>query len=76
MLFLLGFLIYVAACVGLVYFVLLQEPKQGGLSSSLGGGGTDLFSGRGLTGGLVRITVILAGVFIVLAVILNHIRDL
>jgi preprotein translocase subunit SecG len=76
MLFLLGFLVFAAACVGLVYFVLLQEPKQGGLSSSLGGGGSDLFSGRGVAGGLVRITVILAGIFIVLAVVLNHIRDL
>jgi preprotein translocase subunit SecG len=35
-----------------------------------------MFSGRGMAGGLIRITVILAGVFVVLAVVLNHIRDL
>jgi preprotein translocase subunit SecG len=76
MLFILGFLVFLIVAVGLVYFVLVQEPKQGGLSSSLGGGGAEMFSGRGMAGGLIRITVILAGVFVVLAVVLNHIRDL
>jgi preprotein translocase subunit SecG len=69
-LFYLLFLVFFVVCVALVWFVLVQEPKQGGLSSSLGGGG-DLFGGRGVAGGLVRLTVILGGLFMGLAVILN-----
>jgi preprotein translocase subunit SecG len=62
--------LFAIACIGVIYFVLIQEPKQGGLSSSMGGGG-DFLGGRGVQGGLVRITVILAVIFFVLAVILN-----
>lgn len=70
--FYLLFLVFFVVCVALVWFVLLQEPKQGGLSSSIGGGGGgDLFGGRGVSGGLVRLTVILGGLFMALAVILN-----
>lgn len=63
---------FFVVCVALVWLVLVQEPKQGGLSSSLGGGG-DLLSGRGVAGGLVRLTVILGGFFLLLAVILSRI---
>lgn len=70
MLFSLAYFVFFLVCIALVWLVLVQEPKQGGLSSSLGGGG-DLLSGRGVAGGLVRLTVILGGVFLLLAVILN-----
>jgi preprotein translocase subunit SecG len=68
--FYLVLVLFAIACIGVIYFVLIQEPKQGGLSSSMGGGG-DFLGGRGVQGGLVRITVILAVIFFVLAVILN-----
>ena len=68
--FYLVLVLFALACVGVIYFVLIQEPKQGGLSSSMGGGG-DFLGGRGVQGGLVRITVILSLIFLVLAVILN-----
>ena len=68
--FYLVLVLFALACIGVIYFVLIQEPKQGGLSSSMGGGG-DFLGGRGVQGGLVRITVILAVIFLVLAVILS-----
>jgi preprotein translocase subunit SecG len=68
--FYLVLVLFAIACIGVIYFVLIQEPKQGGLSSSMGGG-SDFLGGRGVQGGLVRITVILAVIFFVLAVILN-----
>jgi preprotein translocase subunit SecG len=57
-------------CVGLIFFVLLQVPKQAGLSASLGGGG-DLFGGRGVEGGLIRISSVLGGFFMLLALLIN-----
>ena len=70
--FLLAFFVFLVVSGLLVYFVLLQEPKQGGLSSSIGGAG-DFLGGRGVSGGLVRITVILGGLFMLFAVLLNRI---
>lgn len=57
--------IYIAVAGFLVYLVLSQEPKQG--AGDMFGGSTDLFSTRGITGGLYRITVILGVIFVVLA---------
>ncbi|MER3553884.1 MAG: preprotein translocase subunit SecG [Meiothermus sp.] len=62
---------FVLAAGLLVYLVLSQEPKQG--AGDLMGGNTDLFSARGVTGGLYRITVILGVIFVVLAFALGHI---
>lgn len=57
-------------CVLVVFFVLLQQPKQSGLSAGMGGGG-DLFGGRGVEGGLVRLTAIAGGLFMLLALVLS-----
>lgn len=57
-------------CVALIFFVLLQIPKQAGLSASMASGG-DLFGGRGVEGGLVRITSVLGGLFLVFALLIN-----
>ena len=56
---------YIAVAGFLVYLVLSQEPKQG--SGDMFGGSTDLFSTRGVTGGLYRITVVLGILFVLLA---------
>ncbi len=58
-------LLYIAVAGFLVYLVLSQEPKQG--AGDMFGGSTDLFSTRGVTGGLYRITVVLGVIFVVLA---------
>ncbi len=68
-------LIFLFTTASLIWLVLLQEPKQGGLSSGLGGGGaSDFMSGRGASGGLVTLTVYGGAAFIVLAIALNLIR--
>ncbi len=64
-------ILFVLAAGLLVYLVLSQEPKQG--AGDLMGGSTDLFSARGVTGGLYRITVALGIIFAVLAFVLGHI---
>ncbi|AFZ68828.1 preprotein translocase subunit SecG [Deinococcus peraridilitoris] len=56
-------------CVVLVFFVLLQVPKQAGLSASMGGGG-NLFGGQGVEGGLVRLTAVAGGLFMVICLLL------
>lgn len=57
--------LYIAVAGFLVYLVLSQEPKQG--AGDMFGGSTDLFSTRGVTGGLYRITVVLGVIFVILA---------
>nr|WP_221276953.1 preprotein translocase subunit SecG [Deinobacterium chartae] len=64
------YIVFAIASVGIVLFVLLQTPKQSGLSSGLGGSG-ELFGGRGMEGGLVRVTSILGGIFLVLSLVIN-----
>jgi preprotein translocase subunit SecG len=61
---------YVLIAAFLVYIVLNQEPKTTGAGDLLGGSG-DLFSARGVTGGLYRLTVVLGVVFVVGALILG-----
>jgi preprotein translocase subunit SecG len=58
-------LLYIAVAGFLVYLVLSQEPRQG--AGDMFGGSTDLFSTRGITGGLYRITVVLGVIFVLLA---------
>ena len=65
------FIILIAlVSVALIFFVLLQLPKQTGQTASLGGGG-DLFGGRGVEGGLVRISSVLGGFFMLLALLID-----
>ena len=74
-LFILVLIIFCAICVGLIYFVLSQEPKQGGLSSRMGGGGgSDFFNARGATGQLVQLTFYALGLFMFIALLLNVFR--
>jgi len=65
-------LIYLLVASALVWVVLLQEPKQGG-GDLLGGGATDLFAARGVTGGLYRITIWLGIAFATLSIIISKI---
>jgi preprotein translocase subunit SecG len=63
-------ILFVVVCIALILFVLIQQPKQSGLSSSMGTG-KDFFGGRGFEGGLVKITSALGVSFIVLALLLS-----
>ena len=56
-------------CVVLVFFVLLQVPKQSGLSAGMGGGG-NLFGGSGVEGGLVRLTAYIGGLFMLVCLLI------
>ncbi|WP_216317956.1 preprotein translocase subunit SecG [Deinococcus aestuarii] len=62
--------LFALVCVGLVFFVLLQVPKQAGLSASMASGGS-LLGGRGVEGGLIRVTSVLGGLFMLLALLIG-----
>lgn len=64
--------LFALVCLGLVFFVLLQVPKQAGLSASMASGGS-LLGGRGVEGGLVRITSALGAFFMLLAFLIDFI---
>ncbi len=61
------FVVFVVIALLLVLVVLLQEPKGGGLSGAFGGVGAETFGVQ--TGGVNKFTSIMAGLFLVLAVL-------
>ena len=65
-------IVFVLAAGILVYLVLSQEPKQGA-GDFMGASSADLFTAKGTTGGIYRITVVLGVIFVVLAFILGRI---
>lgn len=64
--------LFALICVGLVFFVLIQVPKQAGLSASMASGGS-LLGGRGVEGGLIRITSFLGAFFMLLAFLIDFV---
>lgn len=66
---LLFLILYAITCIALVFFVLLQVPKQAGLTASMASGGS-ILGGQGVEGGLVRISSILGGMFMLLALLI------
>ena len=66
-------IIFILVCVALTVLVLMQEGKSAGLGSISGAAETywGRNKGRSMEGMLVKITKILAVLFIVLAAILN-----
>jgi preprotein translocase subunit SecG len=62
--------LFALVCVGLVFFVLLQVPRQAGLSASMASGGS-LLGGRGVEGGLVRLTSVAGALFMLLAFLIG-----
>lgn len=66
-------IIFILVCIDLVVLVLMQEGKSAGLGAISGAAETywGKNKGRSMEGGLVKLTTILAVVFIVAAVILN-----
>ncbi len=67
-------IIYVIICIALVVIVLMQEGKNAGLSGTIDGIADTYWGknkGRSIEGTLVKITRILAFLFIVLSVVLS-----
>ncbi len=64
---------FIVLCIALMGVILLQHRKTGGFSGSFGGGGTQMDMSNGswqrMTS-MTRITVILTGVFMFLALLL------
>lgn len=65
-------ILFALICLALVFFILLQVPKQAGLSASMASGGS-LLGGRGVEGGLIRITSFLGGFFMLLALLISYV---
>ena len=65
--------IFVIDCIGLTVVVLMQEGKQKGLGAISGMADTywGQNKGRSMEGALVKITRVMAVLFMVLAVVLN-----
>ena len=66
-------IVFILVCLALVVLVLMQEGKSAGLGAISGAAETywGKNKGRSMEGTLVKITKILAALFIVLAAILN-----
>lgn len=66
--------LYVIICLALVVLVLMQEGKSMGLSGSISGVADTYWGknkGRSMEGTLVKLTKVLALLFIVISIVLN-----
>jgi len=68
--------IYLFSCAMLVIVVLLQSGKGGGLAAAFGGGGgVDSAFGAKVASPLRKVTAVIAGLFMVLAIVLAVIQS-
>ena len=68
-------IIHVFCCLVLMFVVLLQQGKGGGMGSAFGGASAQVFGGSGAGNILTRATAICAGVFMLTSVELAHIAS-
>jgi preprotein translocase subunit SecG len=69
---------HVLISIALTIAILMQSSKGGGLSSVLGGGGGGLgsvFGGRGVATFLSKFTIVVAGLFLLICLILGKITN-
>jgi preprotein translocase subunit SecG len=66
--------IHMIACIALVIAVMLQRSEGGALGMS-GGGTGGVISGRGAANALVRVTMILAGIFFVTSIVMTRLNN-
>ncbi|MCR5719815.1 MAG: preprotein translocase subunit SecG [Lachnospiraceae bacterium] len=66
-------IIFIIDCLALVVFVLMQEGKSAGLGSISGAAETywGKNKGRSMEGTLVKLTKVIAAVFLILTAVLN-----
>ncbi len=73
--------VHVLVCLVLILSVLLQSGKGGGLSSAFGAGGPaggmagQMFGGRGAATFLVKVTTVLATLYMLIVIGLNLLPD-
>lgn len=65
--------VFVIICVLLMFVILIQKGRGGGLSGAFGGAGAHTAFGAKTGDVFTWITVVLAGLFIVSAVLLNYV---
>lgn len=69
-------IIHVSVCFFLMFVVLLQQGKGGGMGSAFGGGTTQqVFGGRGAGNILTRATAVCAAVFMLTSVSLAYVAS-
>jgi len=68
-------IIHVFVCLVLMFVVLLQQGKGGGMGSAFGGASAQVFGGSGAGNILTRATAICAGVFMLTSVTLAAISS-
>ena len=69
MLSLLFWVIFFVTSTFLIFFILLQEPKGGGLAEAFGGMGAETFGVK--SGGVNRFTLAIAAVWVVSAIMIQ-----
>ena len=69
MLITLLYILFVAAAIILTVVILLQEGKGGGLAEAFGGVGAETFGVK--SGGINKVTMTLAAVFCISALVIN-----
>jgi preprotein translocase subunit SecG len=65
-------IIHVFVCLVLMFVVLLQQGKGGGMGSAFGGASAQVFGGSGAGNILTRATAICAGIFMITSVSLAY----
>ena len=69
-------IIHIFVCIFLMFVVLLQQGKGGGMGSAFGGGATQqVFGGRGAGNLLTRATAVCAAVFMLTSVSLAYVAS-
>src|SRR5580658_6534401 len=69
-------ILHIFVCAVLMFVVLLQQGKGGGMGAAFGGGGAaQVFGGRGAGNLLTRTTAICAGVFMLTSVTLAYLSS-
>jgi preprotein translocase subunit SecG len=65
-------IIHIFVCLVLMFVVLLQQGKGGGMGSAFGGASAQVFGGSGAGNILTRATAICAGIFMITSVSLAY----
>ena len=71
--------VYVIVCLVLVGIVLLQQGKAAGLSGAISGAGESYWGknkARSMEGGLHKLTVVLATLFILITMLINILAEI
>lgn len=68
-------IIHVFVCLVLMFVVLLQQGKGGGMGSAFGGASAQVFGGSGAGNILTRATAICAGIFMLTSVSLAYLSS-